>query len=395
MTRSTILLVDDEPKVISSLSRELMEQDDGLDLQSSLSGIDGLKILKENPSTAVIVSDFHMPRMDGITFLVEAQKIVPDASRILLTGAAGMDVAIDAINRGQIFRFLLKPCPIDMLLTAINAGIRQNQLVNSERELLSKTLNGSIRILIEILSTLNPEIFAEATRRKDLVRKLSQALNTEQSWEPELAALLCQVGCVAVPQDVLKKWSNKEGLNEQELTVINSIPRISSQLVKNIPRLENIAIAIKFQNTPFKDKNPKPNVPTGEQIPELGRLLKIILDYQHFVSQKNDPKLAFQEMMDCRGEYDPKMLAVFQVKVVNEEIAHFSKPSEEMVDVRSISGENIQTGMIVARDILDKQGRLVVSRGTIITEVLEQLLKNYLWSQRIIGPIMVGLRKYG
>jgi response regulator RpfG family c-di-GMP phosphodiesterase len=394
MTRPTILLVDDEPKVISSLSRELMEQD-VFELQSALSGSDGLEILKNNPATAVIVSDFHMPGMDGITFLVESQKIVPDASRILLTGAAGMDVAIDAINRGQIFRFLLKPCPMDVLLSALQAGIRENQLITSERELLSKTLNGSIRILIEILSAMNPEIFAEATRRKDLVRKLSLALNIEQAWEAELAALLCQVGCVAVPQDVLKKWSKKEALNEQELAVIHSIPRIGSQLVKNIPRLENIAVAIKLQNTSFIDKNPKPNEPSGEKIPVLGRLLKIILDYQRFYSQKKDPKLAFQEMLDRRDEYDPMMLAVFQVKVVNDEIASFAKPADEMVDIQSITGESIQAGMVIARDILDKQGRLVVSRGTIISEVLEQLLKNYLWSQRIIGPIVVGMRKYG
>ncbi|MHC1781991.1 MAG: HD domain-containing phosphohydrolase [Anaerolineaceae bacterium] len=394
MTGTTILLVDDEPRVISSLTRELMEYET-FDVLSAFSGNEALDILKENPETAVIISDFHMPGMDGVSFLVESQKITPDASRILLTGAAGMDVAIDAINRGQLFRFLLKPCEHENLLSAINAGLRQHQLVTSERELLSKTLNGAIRILIDILSTLNPNIFAEATRRKDLVRKLSQALNIENAWEGELAALLCQVGCVAVPQDLLNKWTRNELLNEKEQAVINAIPQVSSQLVRNIPRLENIAGAIKFQNLPFVNKDPKSKLPGGEEIPELGRLLKIILDYQKYFSKSNDPRLAYQEMLDNRGEYDPKMLSVFQVKVVNEEISSLGKNAAEIVEIQSVLGEGIEPGMIVARDILDRQGRLMASRGTIISEVLEQLLKNYLWSQRIIGPIMVGKRRYG
>jgi response regulator RpfG family c-di-GMP phosphodiesterase len=394
MTGSTILLVDDEPRVISSLTRELMEHET-FEVLSAFNGNEALEILKENRGTAVIISDFHMPGMDGISFLVESQKITPDASRILLTGAAGMDVAIDAINRGQLFRFLLKPCAHEILVSAINAGLRQNQLVTSERELLSKTLNGAIRILIDILSTLNPNIFAEATQRKNLVRKLSMALNIENAWEGELAALLCQVGCVAVPQDVLNKWTNREPLNEKEQAVINAIPQVSSQLVRNIPRLENIAEAIKFQNLPYINKSPKSKQPSGDDIPELGRLLKIILDYQQYFAKSNDPRLAYQEMLDIRGEYDPKMLSVFQVRVVNEEISALAKQADEIEEIQSVLGEGIEPGMIVARDIFDRQGRLMASRGTIITEVLEQLLKNYLWSQRIIGPIMVGMRKYG
>lgn len=393
MTKTTVLLVDDEPKVISSLSRELMEYD-AFEIVAAYSGIDGLEVLKENPGTTVIISDFHMPGMDGISFLVEAQKIVPDASRILLTGAAGMDVAIDAINRGAIFRFLLKPCPHDVLVGAIQAGIRQNQLINSEKELLSKTLNGSIRILIDILSTLNPVFFAEATRRKDLMRKLSIALNKEHSWEAELSALLCQVGCVAVPQDILQKWAGNEPLSDNENSMIKTIPSVSSQLVRNIPRLENISNAIKYQSTPFIRLDPNSKAPAGEEIPELARLLKIVIDFQQINSRINDPGMAFQELLNRHGEYDPKILAIFQVKVVKEEIANHGKSADKLLEIKSTTGEGIQPGMIIARDIFDKQGRLMASRGTIITEVLEQLLKNYIWSQRIVGPILVGERKY-
>jgi response regulator RpfG family c-di-GMP phosphodiesterase len=393
MTKQIILLVDDEPKVISSLNRELMEYD-AFTVLSAYSGDEALGILRQNPTVAVIISDYHMPGMDGIAFLVESQKIAPDASRILLTGAAGLDVAIDAINRGQLFRFLLKPCAHEVLLSAINAGMRQHQLMTSEKDLLSKTLNGAIRILMEILSTQNPDIFTEATRRKDLARKLSQALHMENAWEAELASLLCHVGSVAVPQDVIMRWSKNEKISDKEKTLIDAIPQVSSQLVRNIPRLENIATGLKYQSTPFINKDPKSKQPSGESIPELGRLLKIILDYQHILRKTNDPRVAFQDMLDNRGDYDPQMLAVFQVTVVEEEVSRFARQADEIEVIQSQLGEGIEAGMVVARDIFDRHGRLMASRGTIITEVLEQLLKNYLWSQRITGPIMVGLRKY-
>jgi response regulator RpfG family c-di-GMP phosphodiesterase len=198
MKTNLVLLVDDEPNVRNSLSRELLEMD-VCEVLTAQNGEEGLKVLRKNPKIAVIVSDYRMPGMDGIKFLTEAQRIVPDTTRIMLTGAADLEMAIEAVNSGRIFRFLLKPCPTEVFLNAIKASIRQNQLILGEREFLTKTLNGSIQILIDVLAAIDPESFAHAHRLRQLAHHLAVRLKLEQLWEVDLAALLSQIGSVTIP----------------------------------------------------------------------------------------------------------------------------------------------------------------------------------------------------
>jgi response regulator RpfG family c-di-GMP phosphodiesterase len=199
MIRDKVLLVDDEPRVLSALSRDLFE----LDLETILTAPSAdmaMEQLQANPDTAVIVSDYRMPGMNGVDFLTRCQQICPDASRIMLTGFADLQMAVDSVNQANIFRFLLKPCKPNILVATIQAGFRQHQLVISERELLSKTLNGSVKVLIDILSALSPELFARTNNLRYLGRSLGQALQLENIWDVELAVLLCRLGAVNVPK---------------------------------------------------------------------------------------------------------------------------------------------------------------------------------------------------
>src|SRR4030042_1805929 len=91
---------------------------------------------------AVIVSDLKMPGMNGIKFLSKVREMAPDSVRVMLTGFAELQTAIDAVNEGNIFRFLTKPCPPDILSRALDMGIEQYRLITAERELLEQTLKG-------------------------------------------------------------------------------------------------------------------------------------------------------------------------------------------------------------------------------------------------------------
>jgi signal transduction histidine kinase len=122
--------------VIASLRRQLHKQK--YEVLNAQSGMDGLSVIKEKGPFAVIVSDYRMPGMDGIEFLSRSQEICPDAARIMLTGSNETEVAIKAVNQGNIFRFLLKPISPDDLIGAINAGIEQHRLITAERELLAE-----------------------------------------------------------------------------------------------------------------------------------------------------------------------------------------------------------------------------------------------------------------
>ena len=136
-----ILCVDDEANILEAHQRGLGKQfhiETALGAEQALGQIDA-----QGPYT-VVVSDMRMPGMDGVQLLSEVRKRAPDSVRIMLTGFADLQTAIEAVNEGNIFRFLTKPCPQETLAKALSAGIEQYRLVTAEKELLAKTLRGAI-----------------------------------------------------------------------------------------------------------------------------------------------------------------------------------------------------------------------------------------------------------
>ncbi len=142
-----ILCVDDEPNILAGYRRSLRKQ---FEIETAPGGAEALAMIAEGGPYAVLVTDMRMPGMDGIQFLREAQRVAPDSVRIMLTGNADQQTAAGAVNEGRIFRFLNKPCPAEDLAHALAAGLEQYRLVTAEKELLEKTLGGTIRMMMEI-----------------------------------------------------------------------------------------------------------------------------------------------------------------------------------------------------------------------------------------------------
>jgi len=388
MSSEKILLVDDESKVLSALTRSLLEVDMG-EIKIASNGMEALDVIKKMPDLAVIVSDYRMPGMNGIDFLAQAQKISPDTTRILLTGAADLEMAVDAVNRGSLFRFLIKPCSAEVFITAIRDGIRQNQLIRSERELLSKTLNGSIKVMVDILAVLNPDIFVQASRLRKLARELASAMELEdQSWEFELAALLSQIGAVTIPRNILVKWQTGGILDVAEREMIRTIPKMGKLLIKNIPRMENIAEAVGCQDCTFVGRITL-DAPSGENIPLLARVLKIIIDFDHFKDRSYTSTGAYQALIKRESEYDPHILDVFGKKVLKIEKQAAVKGSNARPGEREIYVDELKMGMVLTRDVVDKNGTMIVARDTIVTEVLMYKLINYFRSQSMVEPVYI------
>ena len=114
MAKPTLLTVDDDPDVLSSIERDLKNRYDEdyriLRAESGAQALDLLRRLKErNDALALLLVDQRMPQLDGVGFLAEALRIFPDAKRVLLTAYADTEAAIEAINRVHIDQYLLKP----------------------------------------------------------------------------------------------------------------------------------------------------------------------------------------------------------------------------------------------------------------------------------------------
>ncbi|MBF0502341.1 MAG: SpoIIE family protein phosphatase [Candidatus Riflebacteria bacterium] len=145
--KARILLVDDDENFLASNARVLCHL---WDVVTASSGEAGLQALDSDGPFAVVVSDFNMPRMNGTRFLTKVRDKAPDTVRMMLTGEGDFQIATQAVNEGYIFRFLTKPCPQAALVKALEAGLEQYRLIQSEKEARQQ----EVRIASEIQQSL-------------------------------------------------------------------------------------------------------------------------------------------------------------------------------------------------------------------------------------------------
>jgi response regulator RpfG family c-di-GMP phosphodiesterase len=348
----------------------------------------GLQLVKNTPDLAAVFSDFFMPGMDGVSFLSEVRKLNPDITRVMITGAAGLSMAIDSVNVGQVFRFLIKPCPSDVFIQTVREAIRQNELITTERNMLNKTLNGAIKTLVDVLSLFSPEVFAQASRLREMAHQMAIHLKEEQVWEVELAALLCQIGCVTVPRDVLEKNLHGEPLSPAEKEMINGIPEGGRLLIRNIPRMEKIAQAIYFQNQAYQS-SVEAAQRIQQDIPRISYILNLLLDYDRHLMKLNDPVQAFNALHKDSAKYDPELLQIFRDQVLRLELMIKSGKFQPVIEEEEINITELVAGSILSRNVLDTNKRMVVTRYTKISEILKMRLVNYFLSHRIERTVWI------
>ncbi len=135
-----ILFVDDDQHLLEAVARRLRKQ---FEIETQLGPEAGLAAIERSPDYAVIFSDMRMPGMDGVQFLARAKELQPDSIRIMLTGYPDVQTAIDAVNHGNIFRFLTKPCAPEVLVGAIEGALEQRRLLRTRVELLETRLRNT------------------------------------------------------------------------------------------------------------------------------------------------------------------------------------------------------------------------------------------------------------
>ena len=351
-----ILCVDDEPKVLEGLVLNLRRH---YRVSTAGNGQAGLAVVDGSDPPAVVVSDMRMPEMDGAAFLSQVKERSPDTVRLLLTGQADLDSAIAAVNHGQVFRFLTKPCSPPTLLTAIQAAVTQHRLITAEKELLEKTLRGSIKALTEVLSLASPLIFGRATRLKQHAAELVAGLGVPFSWQLEIAVMLSQIGCIVLSAENNEKLYYGRPLSPVEAESTQCVSKISLQLLENIPRLELVCAILDAQEYNFDGQGSPRGAPQGESIPLGARVLKLISDYDFLEAGGTSPGVAISTLQGRKGRYDPKLLgALSRAK---------NKTAPSVGEVRLGA---LQAGMLLVHDIMSTTGTLLVPRGHEVTEAI-------------------------
>ena len=372
-----ILFVDDEENILASFKRNLRKN---FDIVTVTSGAEGLNLIKNNSEFSVVVSDMQMPNMKGSEFLKEVSRISPDSSRILLTGYANIENAIAAVNEGKIFRFLTKPCSTDVLTHALNEGIRQYQLITSEKELLEKTLKNSIEVLTSILSMVNPSAFGRASRVRRYVIQIGQKLQLKNIWQLEMSAMLSQIGFVTLPPHILEKIYSREMLSEKEQNMFLEHPSIGASLIEKIPRLETIAEIIKKQNIDYKDHKLSSSPSAEEKFITLSaQILKVVTGFDELVFNGISKTAAIAMLKRDTQRYNPKIT----------DLLEFVRISEQERQSKSVYLVELKPDMISQINIVSVQGKILVARNIELTEPLIKRLQAYDKTVGVVQPVKV------
>lgn len=356
---ASILCVDDEPRVLDGLKLTLRH---GFTVSTATSGAEGLARLKEMDGATVVISDMRMPVMDGATFLTQVRKCWPDATRLLLTGETGRDAAVAAVNEGQIFRFLTKPCAPDKLLTAVGAAVRQHQLVTAEKMLLQQTVLGSIRALVDVLGIINPIAFGRGSRIKRLAMQLAELASLPCSWELEAAALLSQIGYVSLPVELVEKAVNGETLNADEVVLLGETPKVTQGILARIPRLENVAAILAYANRPDPT-----NEPQNPEVAANATVLMNVLEFDALTARGEDAETAIATLRARHGTKNGPMLA---------HLATLQGAAATGPQVREIRLRDVIPGMILMDDLRTEMGTLLASRGNEISQSFIDRMRN-------------------
>jgi CheY-like chemotaxis protein len=348
-----VLFVDDEPNVLEAVQRTLRKR---IDLRIAAGAAEGLRVLRQEGPFALVISDMRMPEMDGAQFLSRVREESPDSVRMILSGQADLQATIATVNEGHIFRFLSKPCPTDQLISAIEGGFEQYRLIRAEKSLLEETLSGAVKVLVELLGMVSPAASSRASRLQRYVNSLVVSLELQACWQWPLAALISQVGCVALPKELLSKVEAGQILSEHEKYMYDAHPEVAGKLLATIPRLEDVAWIVGMQGVPpaaaagnWRDAGVRP----------LGHaLLYAAREFDRLLGSGRSAKA--MEQLRSNSSIQPAIAGALAAMPI----------SMQPWVVRQVAVKDLSPGMVLDQDLVSSKGLRIVPEGNEVTRPL-------------------------
>jgi response regulator RpfG family c-di-GMP phosphodiesterase len=380
--------VDDEVNILSGIARQQRKR---FDIWTAVGGKKGLEVMKEEGPFAIVVADMNMPGMNGIEFLSEVRKCYPDTVRMMLTGNADQQTAVDAVNQGAIFRFFTKPCPAEIISDALNLAMQHYELITAERVLLERTLAGSVKVLVDVLALFDADAFAGTVRIRRWLADLLKTLKYGNRWELDVAAMLSPIGQMTLPPEITAKLRKGEALAKAEEDLVRRAPAIGKRLIANIPRLEAVSNLIYYQNKGYDGSGFPVDEFAGQDIPFGARLLKILGDLARFDKEELPSKGAFESLEANDAQYDPELLAKVRERFLGNAEEGGAETAEPVIlrTELKVNLDQLRPDDKTVTQIVTKDGILILDAGHVLTELHIERLKNYQKTVGLREPIHV------
>jgi len=418
-----VLCVDDEANILSALRR--LFRPCGYVVTVAASGEEGLAILDQTPFDLVI-SDMRMPGMSGAQFLEEVSTRWPDTMRLLLTGYADIDSTIDAVNKGRIFHYVSKPWDDKALLLIVRHALERKQLerdkarlealtaqqneelkdVNASLELkvMERTVElrkanehikasfiTSIKVFANLIELREGAIAGHSRRVAELARKLAKRAGMDAAAVQDvfLAGLLHDIGKIGLPDTLLSRAVAE--MSGPELLRYRKHPQAGEHALMALSELAQAARLVRSHHERFDGKG-YPDGLAGEQIPLGARIVAVANDYDGLqigtlAARKRTAREALELLEAGRGRsYDPGVLDLF-LEVIAE---------SERNDLKEVglSVARLMPGMILSRDLVTRQGYLLLATDFVLTAGIIRQIQEYA-SQEGLEGLVIHVRDEG
>jgi response regulator RpfG family c-di-GMP phosphodiesterase len=404
----SILCVDDEEHILQALVR--LFRNEQFQVLTATSAREGLAILKQKVNIGLILSDQRMPEMSGIEFLQKAAAIAPDASRMILTGYADMNTAIQAINQSGADRFQIKPWVDEELLQVVQNGMQQYRLKlenRRNREKLTKA-NAALRArILQQTSTIQEQFKTQRERNHHmgesivflladllnqrhrrlgrhsrsvatLARSMAKALNLSPVQEEEIAraALVHDIGLFGVSDRVF--LNNMEFLSGDDVTDYREHPARGQELIETFDELQGIGQLIRHHHEAF-DGSGFPDGLAGEDISLGGRIIHLASFIDTSYAQRTGMDAKYQlskKIASGLGTlFDPTLSGAANLAI--KEVLMDPMTTLPVSEEQKLPFTALKIGMVVTSNIYSRSGALIMEQGTQLTRNLLATIRNH------------------
>jgi response regulator RpfG family c-di-GMP phosphodiesterase len=411
-----ILIVDDEPIVLSAL-KETLEREH-YHVVTSTSPTKALELVTRQ-EFSVIISDQRMPEMTGLDFLTECKKHQPHASRILITAVLSLPTIIDAINKGEIFRFIAKPWLREELtatirnayqryeliihnaqltdetqhlnerLKAANAALEQKvrdleaqkKELDSANQRLTESYDHSLELCTRILATYDPLFGGQTRTLVEVAQKMTETAHFTENERSVLtaSARLCDLGLIGVSRELLRAFrQHPDRLTERERQTMHSHPIYSQTLASFVDPRSAVGETIRAHHERF-DGEGYPDGLSGQAIPWTARCLAVAV---YYVESSLPREQAIEQVLAESGKgLDPEAVRLF-LQATN--LLNLPK------QVREVMLDELQPGMVLANGLHSPHGMLLIGEG----QPLSQAMITKIRSHNLVAPISQRLLVY-
>jgi CheY-like chemotaxis protein len=371
MAESDIMVVDDNPVNLKLLEDMLLQR--GYEVRSFPLGRLALAAAKKNPPDLILL-DINMPEMNGYEVCESLKSIreLSDIPVIFLSALNETEDKVQAFRSGGV-DYISKPFQFEEVQARVQTHMKLRHAQQAERALLERTLGGAIGALWELVQLTSPVLALRSHAIRDIVLWIIKRMGLGESWQYELAATLCLLGCISLPDEIFERAYCGQALSPDEDRMFRAHPESAARLLSRIPRLEVVAEIIRGQHRPEEGPGSK------EESKQGALILHLALELDRRIYRGDSPSGAIAELRRL-SRFDEPML---------DALGSYA-PAQAEFDVRRLPIRELRSGMILESDVLSTDSNLLIfKKGTTLTETWIERLVNFAKAPGLQEPVEV------